>query len=85
MLDFLHEQFTTGVAYTTLRIYMANAKQGQVDSAFLGRHSLLSSFIFRVRQLRPSHLPSIPSWDLSVLLEGHSGPAGISLTLSSEC
>jgi len=45
------------------------AKHVQLDSVFLGRNSL-TPFI-----LRPFLLPSVYSWEISVVLEGLSGPA----------
>lgn len=51
------------------------AKHVQLDSVFLGRNSLVSNLILGVRWLRPFLLPSVSSWELSVVLEGLSGPA----------
>lgn len=56
------------------KVYMA-AIAAKLDSVFLGRNSLVSSFILGVRWLRPFLLPSVSSWELSVVLEGLSGLA----------
>lgn len=39
----------------------------------LGKHSLVSSFMHGTRRLRPFYLVTVPSWDLSAVLDGLSG------------
>ncbi len=71
VLEFLQEKLTTGVAATTLRDYVAAiAARRELDEIPLGRHWMLSAFMHGVRQLRPVHPIGVPSWDLSVILEG---------------
>ncbi len=71
MLEFLQERLTTGVAATTLRVYVAAiAARRELDEVPLGRHRMVSAFMRGVRRLRPVHPMAVPSWDLSVVLEG---------------
>ncbi len=66
MLEFLQERLTAGAAATTLRVYVAAiAAQRELDEVPLGRHRMVSAFMRGVR--RPT---AVPSWDLSVVLEG---------------
>ncbi len=39
----------------------------------MGRHPLVSRFMRGARRLRPFFLTQVPSWDLSVILDGLSG------------
>ncbi len=39
----------------------------------MGRHPLVSRFMRGARRLRPFCLTQVPSWDLSVILDGLSG------------
>ncbi len=43
---------------------------GLPESALLGRHRMVSAFMRGVRRLRPARPTAVPSWDLSVVLEG---------------
>ncbi len=59
VLEFLQERLTAGAAATTLRVYVAAiAARRELDEIPLGR------------RLRPAHPTAVPSWDLSVVLEG---------------
>ncbi len=49
---------------------MAIAAQRELDEIPLGRHRMVSAFIRGVRRLRPVRPIAVPSWDLSVVLEG---------------
>ncbi len=70
VLEFLQERLTAGAAATTLRVYVAAiAAQRELDEIPLGRHRMVSAFM-RVRCLRPVRPTAVPSWDLSVVLEG---------------
>ncbi len=58
-------------AATTLRLYIAAiAAQRVLDEIPLGRHRMDSAFMRGVRRLRPVRPTAVPSWDLSVILEG---------------
>ncbi len=71
VLEFLQERMTAGAAATTLRVYVAAiAARRELDEIPLGRHRLVSAFMRGVRRLRPTRPTAIPSWDLSVNLEG---------------
>ncbi len=71
VLEFLQERLTAGAAATTLRVYVAaNAAQRDLDEIPLGRHRMVSAFMRGVRRLRPVLPTAVPSWDLSVVLEG---------------
>ncbi len=73
VLEFLQEKLTTGAAATTLRVYVAAiAARREHDEVPLGRHRMVSAFMRGVRRLRPVRVRpmAIPSWDLSVVLEG---------------
>ncbi len=60
-----------GAAATTLRVYVAAiAARRELDEIPLGRHRMVSVFMRGVRWLRPVHPIGVPSWDLSVILEG---------------
>ncbi len=71
VLEFLQERLTAGAAATTLRVYVAAiAARRELDEIPLGRHRMVSAFMRGVRQLRPTRPTAVPSWDLSVVLEG---------------
>ncbi len=65
------ERLTAGAAATTLRVYVAAiAARRELDEIPLGRHRLVSAFVRGARRLRPVRPTAVPSWDLSVVLEG---------------
>ncbi len=71
VLEFLQERLTAGAAATTLRVYVAAiAVLRELDEIPLGRHRMVSAFMRGVRCLRPVRPTAVPSWDLSVVLEG---------------
>ncbi len=71
VLEFLQERLTAGAAATTLRVYIAAiAARRELDEVPLGRHRMVSAFMRGVRRLRPVRPTAVPSWDLSVVLEG---------------
>ncbi len=71
VLEFLQERLTAGAAATTLRIYVAAiAARRELDEIPLGRHQMVSAFMRGARHLRPVRPMAVPSWDLSVVLEG---------------
>ncbi len=71
VLEFLQERLTAGAAATTLRVYeAATAARRELDEIPLGRHRMVSTFMRGVRRLRPTRPTEVPSWDLSVFLEG---------------
>ncbi len=71
VLEFLQERLTAGAAATTLRVYVAAiAARRELDEIPLERHRMVSAFMRGVRRLRPVRPTAVPSWDLSVVLEG---------------
>ncbi len=71
VLEFLQERLTARAAATTLRVYVAAiAAWRELDEIPLGRHRMVSAFMRGVRRLRPVRPTAVPSWDLSVFLEG---------------
>ncbi len=71
VLEFLQERLTARAAATTLRVYIAAiAAQRELDEIPLGRHRMVSAFMRGVRRLRSVRPMAVPSWDLSVILEG---------------
>ncbi len=71
VLEFLQERLTVGAAATTLRVYVvAIAARRELDEIPLGIHRMVSAFMRGVRRLRPVRPTPVPSWDLSVVLEG---------------
>ncbi len=64
VMEFLQEKLTTGVTVTTLRVYVAAiAARRELDEIPLGRHRMVSAFMRGVPI-------AVPSWDLSVILDG---------------
>ncbi len=71
VLELLQEKLTAGAAATTLRVYVAAiAARRELDEIPLGRHRMVSAFMRGVRRLRPVRPIGVPSWDLSIVLEG---------------
>ncbi len=71
VLEFLQERLEARVATTTLRVYVASiAAHRELDEIPLGRHQMVSAFMSGIRRLRPVRPIEVPSWDLSVVLEG---------------
>ncbi len=71
VLEFLQERLTAGAAATTLRVYVAAiAARRELVETPLGRHRMVSAIMRGVRRLRPVWPTAVPSWDLSVVLEG---------------
>ncbi len=71
VLEFLQERLTAGAAASTLRVYVAAiAARRELDEIPLGRHQMVSAFMHGARHLRPVRPTAVPSWDLSVVLEG---------------
>ncbi len=71
VLEFLQEKLTAGAAATTLRVYVAAiAARRELDEIPLGRHRMVSAVMRGIRRLRPVRPTAVPSWDLSVILEG---------------
>ncbi len=71
VLEFLQEKLAAGAATTTLRVYAtAIAARRELYEIPLWRHWMVSVFMHGIRRLRPVRSIEVPSWDLSVVLEG---------------
>lgn len=69
-MEYLQDSFSDGLAPSTNKVYVTSISVSHIpiDSAFLGRHPLVSRILLGVRHLRLR----FPSGDLEVLLEGFS-------------
>ncbi len=71
VLEFLQVKLAAGAATTTLWVYVtAIAARRVLDEIPLGRYRMVSAFMHGVWRLRPVRPIGVPSWDLSVVLEG---------------
>ncbi len=71
VLEFLKERLTAGAAATTLRVYVAAiVARRELDEIPMGRYQMVSAFMRGVRRLRPAHPMAVPSWHISVVLDG---------------
>ncbi len=69
--EFMQEKLAAGAAATTVRVYFtAIAARKELDEIPLGRHRMVSAFMHGAWNLRPVHPIGVPSWDLTVVLEG---------------
>ncbi len=60
------------LSFSTLKVYVAAiaAHHDAVDGRSLGKHDLIVRFLKGARRMNPSRSPSVPSWDLSIVLAG---------------
>ncbi len=74
-LEFLQSHFSEGVTPATLKVYVAaiSANHAYIDGISVGSHPLVSRFMQGSRRLRPFRPAQVPSWDLSIVLQGLSG------------
>ncbi|KAF4094138.1 hypothetical protein AMELA_G00009700 [Ameiurus melas] len=86
VLEFLQKCFSARLAPSTIKVYVAaiSASHAPADGSSVGQHPLTSRFMCGVRQLGPICRLHIPSWDLSVVLEGMSGAQYEPLESASE-
>ncbi len=75
VLEFLQSRFSEGVTPATLKVYVAaiSTNETYIDGVSVGRHPLVSRFMQGSRRLRPFLPARVPSWDLSIVLQGLSG------------
>ncbi|KAL0149377.1 hypothetical protein M9458_055415, partial [Cirrhinus mrigala] len=75
VLEFLQSHFSEGVTPATLKVYVAaiSAEHAPTEGVSVGCHPLVSRFMQGSRRLRPFCPAQIPSWDLSIVLEGLTG------------
>lgn len=76
VLTFLQELLDRGLSFSTIKVYLAAISACHVgfDGVTPGAHPLTMRFLKGVRRLRPVLKPSVPSWDLPLVLEALCGP-----------
>ncbi|KAL0148340.1 hypothetical protein M9458_056320 [Cirrhinus mrigala] len=72
VLSFLQEKLERRLSPSTLKVYVAAiaAYHDAVDGTSLGKHQLIVRFMRGARRVIPPRTHPIPSWDLSVALQG---------------
>ncbi|XP_051512683.1 uncharacterized protein LOC127417036 [Myxocyprinus asiaticus] len=72
VLSFLQERLEGRLSPSTLKVYVAAiaAHHDAVEGKSLGKHDLIIRFLRGARRLNPSRPLFVPSWDLSVVLQG---------------
>ncbi len=75
VLSFLQQGLERRLFPSTLKVYVAviAANHGPVE----GKHVWVVRFLSRARRLNPPCLPSIPSWDLSLVLKANALEFGL--------
>ncbi len=70
VLSFLQQGLERRLSPSTLKVYVAAiaANHDPVNGKSLGKHDLVIRFLRGTRRLNPPRPPSIPSWDLSLVL-----------------
>ncbi|KAI2647325.1 Transposon Ty3-G Gag-Pol polyprotein [Labeo rohita] len=76
VLEFLQARFSTGLAHSTLKVYVAaiSAYHAPLGGMSVGRNPLVTRFLRGALRLRPPTRPHIPTWDLAVVLEALCRP-----------
>ncbi len=77
VLSFLQQGLERRLSPSTLKVYVAAiaANHDPVEGKSVGKHDWVVGFLRGARRLNPSRLPSIPSWDLSLVLRAlQEGP-----------
>ncbi|KAI2661294.1 putative aspartoacylase [Labeo rohita] len=76
VLSFLQEKLERRLSPSTLKVYVAAiaAYHDAVDGASIGKHQLVVRFLRGARRVNPPRPHLVPSWDLSVALQGLRGP-----------
>ncbi len=70
VLSFLQQGLERRLSPSTLKVYVAAiaANHDPVEGKSVGKHDWVVRFLRGARRLNPPRLPSIPSWDLSLVL-----------------
>ncbi len=63
----------------TPKVYTAAISAKHIDGVSVGRHTPVSRYMQGSRRLRPFRTARVPSWDLSIVLQGLSGHDSVSL------
>ncbi|KAL0161734.1 hypothetical protein M9458_045459, partial [Cirrhinus mrigala] len=76
VLEFLQARFSTGLAHSTLKVYVAaiSAYHAPLGGMSVGKNPLVTRFLRGALRLRPPTRPYIPTWDLAVVLEALCRP-----------
>ncbi len=76
ILDFLQQRMDEGSMPSTLKVYVAaiSAFHAAINGRSVGKHNLVIRFLRGARRLRPSRPPTVPSWDLALVLEALALP-----------
>ena len=76
VLSFLQEMLDAGRSPSTLKVYVAAIAAFHVleAGASLGKSDLIVRFLRGARRLNPPRPPSVPAWDLSLVLRALKGP-----------
>ncbi len=76
VLRFLQHKLDSGSLPSTLKVYVAAIAsfRSPLGGQSIGRHALVVSFLKGARRLHPSRPPSVPPWDLEVVLRALSQP-----------
>ncbi|KAI2652169.1 hypothetical protein H4Q32_015019 [Labeo rohita] len=71
VLEFLQDRFSTGLAHSTLKVYVAAiaAYHAPLGGTSVGKDPLVVRFLRGALRLRPPVQPRVPTWDLAVVLE----------------
>ncbi|KAL0195548.1 hypothetical protein M9458_009120, partial [Cirrhinus mrigala] len=76
VLEFLQARFSTGLAHSTLKVYVAaiSAYHAPLGGMPVGKDPLVVRFLRGVLRLRPPTRPLVPTWDLAVVLDALCRP-----------
>ncbi len=70
VLSFLQQGLERRLSPSTLKVHAAaiSAYHDHIDGKLIGKHDLVVRFLRGARRLNPPRPPSIPSWDLALVL-----------------
>nr|XP_055023529.1 uncharacterized protein LOC129413761 [Misgurnus anguillicaudatus] len=76
ILSFLQHRMDTGSMPSTLKVYVAAiaAFHAEIGGRSVGKHELITKFLQGARRLRHSRPPTVPSWDLALVLKALTLP-----------
>ncbi len=74
VLEFLQDRFTAGLAQSTLKVYVVaiSAYHIHLGGMSMGKDPLVSHFLRGTLRLRPAARSRVPTWDLTIVLQGLS-------------
>ncbi len=70
VLSFLQQWLERRLSPSTLKVYVAaiSAHHDPIEGRLVGKHNLVIRFLRGARRLNPPRPPSLPSWDLALVL-----------------